>query len=135
MGSAGAERQITNVADGTSATDAANMRQVQNNMSEAVLTANSYTDARFEQVSYAIHDLRRDALAGTAAAMALSTIPQPIEAGRGMVGFGTSYWQGETAIAMGVSRASDDGRLIIKAGATYNSRNQGGANAGFGLAF
>lgn len=135
VGSAGAERQITNVADGTEATDAVNMRQLLVGMDQSVLSANAYTDNRFAQVSWEVHNLRRDAEAGTASAMALSAIPQPIEAGRGMIGFGTSIWQGQTAIAMGFSRASDNGRLIVKAGATYNSRSQGGANAGVGLAF
>jgi trimeric autotransporter adhesin len=131
----GAERQITNVADGSSATDAVNMRQLMDGMSSGVLTANAYTDRRFAQFGQELHGLRRDAEAGTASAMALSAIPQPIEAGRNMIGVGTSVWQGETAIAMGFSRASDNGRLILKAGATYNSRQQGGANAGVGLAF
>ncbi len=135
VGSTGAERQITNVADATSSTDAVNMRQLLGAMDTNTLAAKAYTDSRFQQVSLDIHNLRRDAEAGTASAMALSAIPQPIEAGRGMVGFGTSVWQGQTAIAMGFSRASDNGRLILKAGATYNSRSQGGANAGFGLAF
>ncbi|HEX7821507.1 MAG TPA: YadA-like family protein [Sphingobium sp.] len=135
VGSVGAERQITNVTDGSSAMDAVNMRQLQGGMNDTLLTANAYTDSRFQQVSWDMHGLRRDAQAGTASAMALSALVQPIEAGRAMLGVGTSIWQGETAIAMGFSRASDDGRLILKAGATYNSRKQGGANAGFGLAF
>ena len=59
----------------------------------------------------------RDANAGTAAAMALSTIPQPLEAGKGMIGMGMSVWQGEHAFAAGVSRASDDGHFIMRAGA------------------
>ncbi|HGJ5884627.1 hypothetical protein [Arsenophonus sp.] len=47
MGHKGDERQITNVADGTEDTDAANVRQVNNAKSEAINTANAYTDSRF----------------------------------------------------------------------------------------
>ncbi|WP_242123837.1 YadA-like family protein [Sphingobium sp. Sx8-8] len=135
VGSAGSERQITHVADGTSATDAVNLRQLQGGMGQAVDAANAYTDIRFNLLNSGLRDLRRDAEGGTAAAMAMAGIPQFSEAGTGTLGFGMSSWQGEHAIAMGLSKVSDNGRLIVRAAATYNSRNQGGANAGFGVAF
>jgi X-X-X-Leu-X-X-Gly heptad repeat protein len=135
VGSAGAERQITNVADGTGATDAVNLRQLQGGMGQAVDVANAYTDVRFNLLSSGLRDLRRDAEGGTAASMAMAGIPQFSEAGTGTLGVGMSSWQGEHAVAMGLSKVSDNGRMIIRAAATYNSRNQGGANAGLGIAF
>lgn len=135
VGSAGAERSITNVADGVMPTDAVNVRQLQGGMGAAVATANDYTDRKVAQISGDLYTLRREARAGTASAMALSSIPQPIKPGQNVVGFGMSGWQGEGAIALGMSRASNDGRFMIRAGATYNSRSQGGANAGVGFAF
>lgn len=135
VGSMGAERQIASVADGVSATDAVNLRQLQSGMSLATANANAYTDLRFSQFDAGLRQLRADAEAGTAASMAMSGIPQSMEPGGGMFGMGVSTWQGEHAVAMGVSKASDNGRLVIRAAATYNSRNQGGANAGFGIAF
>jgi len=135
VGSAGAERQITHVADGIAPTDVVNLRQLQGGMGQAVTLANDYTDLRFNQLNAGIRDLRRDAEGGTAASMAMAGIPQFSEAGSSMLGFGMSTWQGEHAVAMGLSKVSDNGRLIIKASAAYNSRNQGGANAGFGIAF
>ncbi|WP_375197179.1 YadA family autotransporter adhesin, partial [Sphingobium sp.] len=135
VGSVGAERQITNVADGTGATDAVNLRQLQGGMGQAVDVANAYTDVRFNLLSSGLRDLRRDAEGGTAASMAMAGIPQFSEAGTGTLGVGMSSWQGEHAVAMGLSKVSDNGRMIIRAAATYNSRNQGGANAGLGIAF
>lgn len=135
VGSAGAERQITNVADGTGATDVVNLRQLQGGMGQAVDVANAYTDVRFNLLSSGLRDLRRDAEGGTAASMAMAGIPQFSEAGTGTLGVGMSSWQGEHAVAMGLSKVSDNGRMIIRAAATYNSRNQGGANAGLGIAF
>jgi trimeric autotransporter adhesin len=135
VGSVGAERQITHVADGIAPTDAVNLRQLQGGMGQAVSLANEYTDLRFSQLNAGLRDLRRDAEGGTAASMAMAGIPQFSEAGSSMLGFGMSSWQGEHAVAMGLSKVSDNGRLIIKASAAYNSRNQGGANAGFGIAF
>lgn len=135
VGSAGAERQITHVADGIAPTDAVNLRQLQGGLGQAVVLANDYTDLRFSQLGASIRTLRRDAEGGTAASMAMSGIPQFSEAGGSMLGFGMSTWQGEHALAMGLSKVSDNGRMIFKASAAYDSRNQGGANAGFGIAF
>jgi autotransporter adhesin len=53
----------------------------------------------------------------------------------GIVGFGVSTWQGEEAFAVGVSKASDNGRVIIKATGTYNTRKKGGAAVGVGIQF
>ncbi|WP_313800920.1 YadA family autotransporter adhesin [Sphingobium sp.] len=135
VGGLGAERQITHVADGVAPTDAVNMRQLQGGMGQAVTLANAYTDMRFHQLDANMRNLRRDAEGGTAASMAMAGIPQFSEAGTSMLGFGMSSWQGEHAVAMGLSKVSDNGRLIFKASAAYNSRSQGGANAGFGIAF
>jgi len=135
VGNAGGERQITHVGDGIAPTDAVNLRQLQGGMGQAVVLANDYTDLRFSQLNADIRALRRDAEGGTAASMAMAGIPQFSEAGSSMLGFGMSTWQGEHAVAMGLSKVSDNGRMIFKASAAYNSRNQGGANAGFGIAF
>lgn len=135
IGSAGAERQLTNLAAGTASTDGVNLGQLQSGMGEAVSSANAYTDRRLAQMDWDIGSLRKDANAGTAAAMAMASIPTPIKAGQGMVGFGMSGWQGQHAFAMGLSRASDNGRFIMRASATYNSRSQGGANVGVGFGF
>jgi len=112
-----------------------NLRQLQGGMAGAVDSANAYTDIRFNLINAGLRDLRRDAEGGTAAAMAIAGIPQLSEAGGGTLGVGVSTWQGEHAIAMGISKVSDNGRFIIRASAAYNSRNQGGANAGMGIAF
>jgi autotransporter adhesin len=135
VGWLGHERQITNVADGTSATDAVNLRQLQASAGETLTEANAYTDHRFSQINASLKALRRDANASTAAAMAMAGIPQSSEPGGSMLGFGVSTWQGQRAIAMGLSKSSDNGRVVIRAAATYNTRNMGGASAGIGFAF
>src|SRR5690606_38498327 len=47
VGSAGNERQVTNVAAGTQATDAVNVAQLESTATQAVSTANAYTDQKF----------------------------------------------------------------------------------------
>ncbi|MFC0203451.1 YadA family autotransporter adhesin [Novosphingobium soli] len=135
VGSASQTRRITHVGAGTIDTDAANLGQVHSAMSRAIASANAYADTRFNQLSYDLRQVRRDAEGATASAMALAGIPQAFEASQGMIGMGVGTWQGESAFAVGASKASDDGRLVFKVGGTYNSRGQGGANGGVGLAF
>lgn len=45
---------------------------------------------------------------------------------------GIAGWGGEQALAVGYSRATSDGRYILRASGTYNTRNQGGAAVGIG---
>jgi autotransporter adhesin len=135
VGSATATRQITNVAAGTSATDAVNVGQLASGLNQTLNQANSYTDARLAQVGFDLSTLRKDANGGTAAAMALATIPQAYGPGMGMVGGGISTWGGEQAFAIGVSKASPSGQVVLKAGASINTRGQGGGSAGVGFAF
>jgi autotransporter adhesin len=62
-------------------------------------------------------------------------MPQPYEAGKGMLSMGAGTFQGQTAIAMGVAKAFGDGHTVVKLGATYNSRGMVGANGGIGYQF
>lgn len=135
VGSAGSERRITNVAAGTSQTDVVNVSQLNASVNQALIGANNYTDSRIAELSFDMRDVRRDSEGGTAAAMALGGIPQSYAPGMGMVGIGVGIWQGESALAVGASKAAADGSVVLKVGATYTSRSQAGASAGVGFAF
>ncbi len=135
VGFAGGERQITNVAAGVSSTDAVNLGQLNAGLNQAVGMSNAYTDARISVLSFDLGRVRRDAEGGTAAAMALTAMPQAFGPGMSMFGMGVSTWQGESAVAFGLSKATPGGKVVVKAGATYNTRGQGGANAGVGVVF
>ncbi len=67
--------------------------------------------------------------------MALATIPQSVEKGGGMFGVGTAVWQGQTAIAIGISKSTSEGNVVVNLRGSYNSRGAGGAAAGMGIAF
>jgi autotransporter adhesin len=135
VGSATANRQITNVAAGVSPTDAVNVGQFASGLNQTLVQANTYTDTRLNQLGFDLQEVRRDANGGTAAAMALATIPQAYGPGMGMVGGGVSTWGGQQSFALGVSKANADGTFIVKAGATINSRGDGGGAIGAGFAF
>lgn len=131
VGSQSQTRRITNVSQGVAINDAVNLGQ----LNEGLASSRAYTDSRVNELSSELGRFRRDAKGATASAMALSSIPQTMEKGGGMVGFGVGTWGGETGYAVGASKATDDGRVVFKAGATFNSRGQGGANGGVGFAF
>ena len=67
--------------------------------------------------------------------MAMGQVPQAFEPGMGIAGIGMSTWQGEQAIAFGFSKASDNGRVVVRATGSYNSRSEGGAAVGVGFQF
>lgn len=135
VGSADNMRRITNLGAGTSLTDAVNLSQLNNAMNQGLARANAYTDSRINALNVDLKDLRHDSEGSTAAAMALAGIPQSFEAGMGMIGMGAGTWMGESAVAFGASKAANNGRVVFKVGATYNTRGQGGANGGVGFAF
>jgi len=133
---------LHNVAAGTRSTDAVNLGQVQSSLASAMADSRAYTDLRFNdlqagiaQLDFDLAEARRDAFAGTASAMAVSGIPQTISADRSMIGGGIAHYRGQTAFALGMSTTFNDGRTVVKAGATVDTRGYGGVSAGAGFSF
>ncbi len=126
---------VHNVADGTGGHDAVNVGQLVNTANAALGQAEAYTDTQVARLSFDLNKVRKDQAAGTAGALALAGMPQPYEAGRGMIAMGFGTFQGQTALAVGLSKALSDDHTVVKLGATYNSRGSVGANAGVGYQF
>lgn len=57
---------------------------------------------------------------GIAKAGAIALLPQPTYAGHSMVSASTAHYNGEQALAIGYSSLSDNGKVILKAGASFN---------------
>ncbi|WP_425591952.1 YadA-like family protein [Halomonas alimentaria] len=120
----GGGKRITNVAAGVDATDAVNVGQMQE------------LNQRFAQEIHNVHgrisDVERNANAGTASALAASTVPQAWLPGKSMVGVGAGTYEGESAISVGISRLSDNGRWVIQGKVTGDSQSNFGAGIGAG---
>jgi autotransporter adhesin len=101
----------------------------------AVAQANSYTDNQIARVQFDLGKVHKEAAAGIAGAMALASMPQPYEAGRGMISGGVGTYQGQSAFAVGVAKALADEHTVIKLGATYNTRGEVGMSGGIGYQF
>ncbi len=128
VGSIGAERQITNVAAGEAPTDAVNVSQ----LNDAVGTINQNTNNKFGQLKNMVEKQGRKMSAGVAGAMAMAGLPQPYSPGASMVAMGGGTFQGESAVALGVSVISDNGRWVTKLSGSSSSQGDYGVNVGVG---
>ena len=110
-------KKITNVAAGTDDTDAVNVSQLK---------------AATGDINNKINQNDRRASAGTASAMAAAGLPQAYLPGHSMVAVAGGTHRGQNAIALGVSRISDNGKVIVKLTGATNSENDTSASVGVG---
>lgn len=115
VGREGGERQITNVAAGTQATDAVNVAQLQ----QGVQDAKGYADERvldaWSGMERRLDHVNRQANRGIAAAAALAPMT-PYLPGKTTINANLSNYRSETAMGVGVSRWSDNGRVNVNGG-------------------
>ena len=120
-------KTITGVADGIKINDAVNLGQLtalDNKLSNSV-----------NELGYKINEVEDDANAGISAAMAMSSLPQAYIPGKSMIGGGVATYNGQSAVAIGVSKVSDNGRWVIKANGTADTQGNAGGAIGAGFHF
>ncbi|UEA16420.1 YadA-like family protein [Pasteurella canis] len=79
-----------------------------------------------------INNVDRKLRAGIAGANAAAGLPQAYIPGKSMVAAAVGTYKGENAIAVGMSRISDNGKVIIKLTGNTNSRGDFGGSIGAG---
>lgn len=142
---ASAPVRLHNVANAIASTDAVNLGQLQNGLSDVMASsigytdqqfgeAIAYTDARLAQIGFDLAELQEASFSGTAAAMAMASIPQAMDAGGSMIGGGVGHYRGQTAFGFGLSQAFGDGSGVLKVSGTIDTRGKGGVAAGAGFA-
>ncbi|WP_435608947.1 YadA-like family protein [Pseudomonas knackmussii] len=132
VGSAGNERQITNVAAGTAPTDAVNVSQLQRSIGDISNQFYDYTDSRYNALRRDMEKQDDVLSAGIAGAMSMATLPQPYSAGASMAAVGLGNYRGQSALAVGVSKISDNGKWITKLQGSTNSQGDAGVAVGLG---
>ncbi|WP_367105274.1 YadA-like family protein [uncultured Psychrobacter sp.] len=118
---------VTGVADGIDATDAVNFGQLS--------ALDRRLNSNVSELGYKINEVEDEANAGISAAMAMSSLPQAYIPGKSMVGGGIASYNGESAVAVGVSKVSDNGRWVIKANGTADTQGNAGGAIGAGFHF
>jgi autotransporter adhesin len=126
---------LHNVAPGISPTDAVNVAQLNSGLNNAISQSNAYTDQRIMAISYDLAKVRKDSYAGTAGALATAGLPQAYSAGKGMVAMAFGAYMGESAFALGLSKAMNDGHTVVKLNGSYDTQGRAGAAAGIGYQF
>ncbi|EDG7639982.1 hypothetical protein B9756_11595 [Salmonella enterica subsp. enterica serovar Enteritidis] len=129
VGSEDGQRQITNVAAGSADTDAVNVSQLKRSVEEA----NTYTDQKMGEMNSKIKGVENKMSGGIASAMAMAGLPQAYAPGANMTSIAGGTFNGESAVAIGVSMVSESGGWVYKLQGTSNS--QGDYSAAIGAGF
>lgn len=86
------------------------------------------------------NDLSKDMKASTAAAIAIASLPQPIEKGASMLAVGSGVWENEGGFSIGASGITEDKKLfntpvnyVWKMATTTNTRSKWGGGASVGV--
>ncbi|MCZ6171944.1 YadA-like family protein [Campylobacter ureolyticus] len=114
------QRTISNVAPGVLNSDAATMGQLR---------------AGLNDVYGKLGEYKKDASAGTASALAVGNLPQATIPGKGMISLGSGFYDGQSAMAIGLSKMSDSGKWVFKGSASYDSQEKAGAALSVGFHF
>ncbi|WP_164713719.1 Vomp family autotransporter [Bartonella vinsonii] len=85
--------------------------QVGSVVNNAINEAKSYTDMKFETLSYAVEDVRKEARQAAAIGLAVSSLRYYDIAGSLSVSFGSGTWRSQSAIAFGAGYTSEDGNI------------------------
>ena len=105
---------ITGVANGTAPNHAVNFGQL-------------------SALGYKVDELEDELSGGIASAIAIASMPSAMTPGEGRITGGTGYYNGEAAIAIGLSGATSSGKFSYKVGGSYT--DTGGTAIGGGLSY
>ena len=104
----------------------------QNTVHGAIAAINQNTANNFNQIRGDLGKMDRDLRGGIAGALATAGLPQAFRPGKSMVAATASTYRGQSGLAIGVSRISDNGKVILKATGNTNSRGDFGGTIGAG---
>ncbi|ECD4439241.1 hypothetical protein E0921_10205 [Salmonella enterica subsp. enterica serovar Florida] len=125
----GGTTRIGNVSAAVNDTDAVNYAQLKRSVEEA----NTYTDQKMGEMNSKIKGVENKMSGGIASAMAMAGLPQAYAPGANMTSIAGGTFNGESAVAIGVSMVSESGGWVYKLQGTSNS--QGDYSAAIGAGF
>ncbi|MCH5362726.1 YadA-like family protein, partial [Escherichia fergusonii] len=128
-GGSGGTTRISNVSAGVNNNDAVNYAQLKQSVQEN----KQYTDQRMAQMDHKLSKTESKLSGGIASAMAMTGLPQAYEPGANMASIGGGTYNGESAVALGVSMVSDNGRWVYKLQGSTNSQGDYSAAIGAGI--
>lgn len=116
-GGNGSTTRISNVSAGVNNNDAVNYAQLKQSVQET----KQYTDQRMVEMDNKLSKTESKLSGGIASAMAMTGLPQAYTPGASMASIGGGTYNGESAVALGVSMVSANGRWVYKLQGSTNS--------------
>ncbi|EMD6624964.1 TPA: YadA-like family protein [Escherichia coli] len=128
-GGNGGTTRISNVSAGVENNDAVNYAQLKQSVQET----KQYTDQRMVEMDNKLSKTESKLSGGIASAMAMTGLPQAYTPGASMASIGGGTYNGESAVALGVSMVSANGRWVYKLQGSTNSQGEYSAALGAGI--
>ncbi|HBD2966134.1 TPA: YadA-like family protein [Escherichia coli] len=125
-GGNGGTTRISNVSAGVNNNDAVNYAQLKQSVQET----KQYTDQRMVEMDNKLSKTESKLSGGIASAMAMTGLPQAYTPGASMASIGGGTYNGESAVALGVSMVSANGRWVYKLQGSTNSQGEYSAALG-----
>ncbi|MCZ8686777.1 YadA-like family protein [Escherichia albertii] len=125
----GGTTRISNVSAGVNNNDAVNYAQLKQSVQET----KQYTDQRMVEMDNKLSKTESKLSGGIASAMAMTGLPQAYTPGASMTSIGGGTYNGESAVALGVSMVSANGRWVYKLQGSTNSQGEYSAAVGAGI--
>ncbi len=128
-GGNGGTTRISNVSAGVNNNDAVNYAQLKQSVQET----KQYTDQRMVEMDNKLSKTESKLSGGIASAMAMTGLPQAYTPGASMASIGGGTYNDESAVALGVSMVSANGRWVYKLQGSTNSQGEYSAALGAGI--
>ncbi|EFO3191620.1 adhesin [Escherichia coli] len=128
-GGNGGTTRISNVSAGVNNNDAVNYAQLKQSVQET----KQYTDQRMVEMDNKLSKTESKLSGGIASAMTMTGLPQAYTPGASMASIGGGTYNGESAVALGVSMVSANGRWVYKLQGSTNSQGEYSAALGAGI--
>lgn len=132
--------RVTNVSDGVDLHDAVNVSQlngvklkqaVQGRKIKELQNSTTLAHKRIDTLDKEVRKNRKRTDAGIAGVAAMANIPQVYLPGKSGVGVGVGYKHGQSAVAIGASRSSDNGKHIVKVSVSFDTQKDTTVGAGY----
>lgn len=108
-----------------------NINRVESKVDSLSRVINNHAD-ELNRLDRKVNKQGKEARAGIAGANAAAALPQVYTPGKSMVAASAGTFKGQNAVAVGYSRASDNGKVILKLQGNANTSGDLGAGVGVG---
>ncbi|WP_249963704.1 YadA-like family protein [Histophilus somni] len=95
----------------------------------------NYVDARNHELRTQLHSVNRESRSGIAGANAAAALPMITMPGKSALAVSAGAYKGQSAVALGYSRMSDNGKIMLKLHGNSTSTGDFGGGVGIGWAW